>query len=73
MVEGIAVALLAAALRHAAALPDVFWVHLSVSSAAPDALCLYRAAGFDPDKVQAENRALVTRCDTGPCLPWWIK
>jgi ribosomal protein S18 acetylase RimI-like enzyme len=45
--QGIAVALLAAALRHAAALPGVSWVHLGVSSAAPEALRLYRAAGFE--------------------------
>lgn len=44
--QGIASELLDAALRHAAALSGVSWVHLSVSSAAPAAKRLYERAGF---------------------------
>ncbi len=43
---GLARRLLEAALDHAAALPGVSWVQLSVSSAAPGAQRLYERAGF---------------------------
>lgn len=52
--QGIAAELLSAALRHAASLPGVSWVHLGVSSAAPEALSLYRAAGFEPWGTEPE-------------------
>lgn len=44
--QGIGTELLRAVLRHAAALPGVSWVQLSVSSAAPGAQRLYERAGF---------------------------
>jgi RimJ/RimL family protein N-acetyltransferase len=44
--HGVASELLHAALRHAATLPGVSWVHLSVTSAAPGAQRLYEQAGF---------------------------
>ncbi|MGH3056428.1 MAG: GNAT family N-acetyltransferase, partial [Gaiellaceae bacterium] len=44
--QGIASALLDAALQYAGTLPGVSWVHLSVSSAAPAAQRLYERAGF---------------------------
>lgn len=45
--RGIAGELLGAAIRHARALPDVSWVHLSVSSAASAARRLYARHGFE--------------------------
>jgi len=44
--QGIAGELVQAALRRASALHGVSWVHLSVSSAAPEARQLYERAGF---------------------------
>ncbi len=52
--QGIASELLDAALRHARALPGVSWVHLSVSSAAPEARRLYEKAGFQIWGTEAE-------------------
>lgn len=59
---GIATALLRAALDHARALPGVAWVHLGVSSTAPEALRLYERAGFqawgrEPDAVRHGGRS----------------
>jgi RimJ/RimL family protein N-acetyltransferase len=45
---GVASRLLEAALRHAESLSGVSWVHLSVSSAAPEARKLYESLGFRP-------------------------
>ena len=50
-------------LRHAAALPGVSWVHLGVSAAAPEALSLYEAAGFEawgtePEALRHEGHAV---------------
>jgi ribosomal protein S18 acetylase RimI-like enzyme len=62
--QGLARELLAAAVRHAGALPQVEWVHLSVSSAAPAAQKLYEQAGFrvwgaEPDALRHEGRTVV--------------
>ena len=46
--QGVAAALLDAALAHARTLPGVEWAHLSVSAAAPAAARLYARAGFTP-------------------------
>ena len=46
--QGIAANLLQAVLAHARTLPGVSWVHLSVSSAAPEARRLYERFGFFP-------------------------
>lgn len=59
--RGIARRLLAAALDHARSLPGVDAVQLSVSEAAPEALRLYRASGFErwgtePDALRYEGR-----------------
>jgi RimJ/RimL family protein N-acetyltransferase len=61
--HGIASELLAAALRHAGALP-VSWVHLTVSSAAPAAKRLYERAGFqswgtEPDAMRHDGQTAV--------------
>jgi RimJ/RimL family protein N-acetyltransferase len=55
--------LLQAALRHAASLPGVSWVHLSVSTAAPEARRLYESAGFqlwgtEPDALRHQGQAV---------------
>jgi ribosomal protein S18 acetylase RimI-like enzyme len=62
--RGLASQLLAAALRHAEALPGVTWVQLAVSSAAPAAQRLYERAGFqawgtEPAALCHEGRTLV--------------
>jgi len=62
--HGIASELLAAALRHAGALPGVSWVHLTVSSAAPAAKRLYERAGFqswgtEPDAMRHDGQTAV--------------
>jgi ribosomal protein S18 acetylase RimI-like enzyme len=62
--QGIASRLLDAVLGHAAALPGVSWVELSVSSATPEAQRLYERAGFrlwgtEPDALRHEGRAVV--------------
>jgi RimJ/RimL family protein N-acetyltransferase len=62
--QGIASELLAAALRHAATLPGVSWVHLGVSSAAPDARRLYERAGFrvwgtEPEALRYGGQSVV--------------
>jgi ribosomal protein S18 acetylase RimI-like enzyme len=44
--QGVASELLYAALRNAVTMPGVTWVHLKVSSAAPEAQRLYERAGF---------------------------
>jgi RimJ/RimL family protein N-acetyltransferase len=60
--RGHAAQLLAAVLHRAAALPGIAWVHLSVSSAAPEARRLYEAAGFrawgtEPEALRHAGRA----------------
>ena len=45
--QGVGVALLEAILHHARMLRGVTWVHLSVSSAAPEARLLYERLGFE--------------------------
>jgi ribosomal protein S18 acetylase RimI-like enzyme len=62
--QGIASALLDAALRHARALPGVCWVHLSVTTAAPGAQRLYERAGFviwgtEPEALRYDGQAVV--------------
>ncbi|MHC4414913.1 MAG: GNAT family N-acetyltransferase [Planctomycetota bacterium] len=62
--QGVATELLDAVLRHAAALPGVRWIHLSVSSAAPEARRLYEKAGFqiwgtEPEALRHHGRAVV--------------
>jgi len=52
--QGIARELLQAALGHARALRGVSWVHLSVSSAAPEARRLYETVGFRLWGTEAE-------------------
>jgi RimJ/RimL family protein N-acetyltransferase len=61
--QGIASELLETALRHAGSMPGVHWVHLSVSSAAREALRLYESAGFqrwgtEPESLRHEGRAV---------------
>ena len=61
--QGIASELLEAALRHAGSMPGVCWVHLSVSSAALDALRLYESAGFqcwgtEPEALRHDGQAV---------------
>ncbi len=62
--EGLAAALLEAALRHATTLPGVEWAHLSVSSEAPAARRLYERLGFriwgdEPDALRYQARTAV--------------
>jgi RimJ/RimL family protein N-acetyltransferase len=62
--QGIASELLDAALGHVRALTGVFWVHLSVSSAAPGAQRLYERAGFrvwgtEPDALRHDGETVV--------------
>jgi RimJ/RimL family protein N-acetyltransferase len=52
--RGLAAQLMSAILAHAASLPGVSWVHLSVSSTAPDARRLYDALGFRPWGTEPE-------------------
>jgi RimJ/RimL family protein N-acetyltransferase len=59
--QGLAAALLAAAIAHARTLPDVDWLHLSVTSAASDARRLYERAGFqlwgsEPDALRSDGQ-----------------
>ncbi len=70
--QGLAAELLSAALRHAAGLPGVSWVHLGVTSAAPEALSLYRAAGFElwgtePEAMRHEGQ-MVSEHHMALCL-----
>ena len=46
--QGLGSELLRAVLAHARTMPGISWVHLSVSSAAPEARRLYESAGFRP-------------------------
>ena len=62
--QGIATELLEAVLRHAATLPGVSWIHLSVSSAASEAQRLYERAGFhvwgtEPEALRHDGQAVV--------------
>ena len=62
--QGVGSELLRAALDHARRLPDVRWVQLSVSSAAPAAQRLYERTGFqiwgtEPDALRHDGRAAV--------------
>jgi RimJ/RimL family protein N-acetyltransferase len=59
--QGVATALLAAAIAHARTLPGVAWVHLSVSDTAAAARRLYARAGFhcwgsEPDALRHAGR-----------------
>jgi RimJ/RimL family protein N-acetyltransferase len=60
--QGLAAALLAAAIAHARTLAGVDWLHLSVTSAAPEARRLYERAGFElwgsePDALRCDGRS----------------
>jgi GNAT superfamily N-acetyltransferase len=62
--HGVGADLLQAALQHARGLPGVSWVHLAVTSAAPEARRLYERAGFEvwgtePEALRHEGRAVV--------------
>ena len=62
--QGIGARLLEAILRHAATLPGMEWVHLSVTDAAPEARQLYEGAGFrvwgsEPDSLRHAGQAVV--------------
>jgi RimJ/RimL family protein N-acetyltransferase len=62
--HGVGAELLQAALQHARALPGLSWVHLAVTSAAPQARRLYERAGFEvwgtePEALRHEGRAVV--------------
>ena len=62
--RGVGAELLQAALEHARGLPGVSWVHLAVTSAAPEAWRLYERAGFEvwgtePEALRHEGRAVV--------------
>lgn len=62
--QGVAAELFQAALRHARTLPGISWVHLSVSSAAPEARRLYERAGFElwgtePEALRHDGQAVV--------------
>jgi len=52
--RGLAARLMSAILDHAASLPGVSWIHLSVSSTAPEARRLYDALGFRPWGTEPE-------------------
>lgn len=61
--QGIASQLLRAVLRHAESMPGVSWVHLSVSTAAPEAQRLYESAGFrtwgtEPEALRHDGQAV---------------
>jgi ribosomal protein S18 acetylase RimI-like enzyme len=61
--QGIASQLLRAVLRHAEAMPGISWVHLSVSTAAPEAQRLYESAGFrtwgtEPEALRHDGHAV---------------
>lgn len=45
--RGLGAALLDAAIRHASGLDGIEWIHIGVSSTAPDAHRLYERAGFE--------------------------
>jgi RimJ/RimL family protein N-acetyltransferase len=62
--RGVAAALLAAAIVHARSCAGVARMHLSVTSAAPDALRLYQRAGFEvwgsePDALRYEGQSAI--------------
>jgi len=62
--QGVGAGLLQAALQHARTLTGVAWVHLAVTSAAPQAQRLYERAGFEvwgtePEALRHEGRAVV--------------
>ena len=61
--QGLALALLRAALQHAPSMPGISLVHLSVTSAAPEARRLYEATGFtawgeEPDALRWNGRSV---------------
>jgi ribosomal protein S18 acetylase RimI-like enzyme len=61
--QGFGSQLLGAALDHARRMVGISWVHLSVSSAAPDAQRLYEAAGFrmwgtEPHALEYEGESV---------------
>ena len=61
--RGIGAELVRAAIRQARALPGVEWVHLAVSSAAPEAQRLYERLGFEvwgtePDALRHDGRVV---------------
>jgi RimJ/RimL family protein N-acetyltransferase len=62
--QGVGSELLDAVLRYARALPGVSWVHLCVTSAAPQAQRLYERAGFrvwgtEPDALRHNGESVV--------------
>ena len=62
--RGVAAALLDAVITHARTLENVTWLHLSVSSAAPEAQRLYERAGFErwgsePDALRYGGESVV--------------
>ena len=62
--QGVASRLLDAVLGHAASLPGVSWVELSVSSSTPEARRLYEHAGFrlwgtEPDALRHDGQTVV--------------
>jgi RimJ/RimL family protein N-acetyltransferase len=72
--QGAASELLDAALRHARALPGVWWVHLSVTSAAPGAQRLYERAGFviwgtEPEALRYNGQVVVEHHMALPLKP----
>ena len=61
--QGLGAALLERALQHARAVSGVEWIHLSVSSAAPEAQRLYERAGFrvwgsEPDALRHQGQSV---------------
>ncbi len=61
--RGFGSALLEAALQHARGLPGLSWVHLSVTTAAPEAQHLYESAGFrawgtEPHSLRHEGQSV---------------
>ena len=61
--QGFGSQLLEAALHHARNLPGVSWVHLSVTTAAPEARQLYESAGFrvwgsEPESIRHEGQSV---------------
>ena len=60
--QGHARAMLAAAIAQAKAMPGVCWLHVCVTSAAPEARALYESAGFvgwgaEPDALRHEGES----------------
>ena len=61
--QGFGAQLLEAALQHARSLPGISWVHLSVTTAAPEAMRLYESVGFrnwgtEPNSIRHEGQSV---------------